>query len=83
MSSMASSTEQNPRYSQSGDGGSFRMLSRKTGKCQCHGGATDERIYRWHAFWYCTTCLHSIGINAAGNYCTAKQYAAAWRKLAA
>lgn len=51
--------------------------------CECCSNPNVPRAYRWHSFRYCITCLHSIGINAAGNYCTAKQYAAAWRKLAA
>lgn len=58
------------------------MLQSKLGKCECHGGFATQRIYRWHAFWYCLTCLHSIGRNAAGNECTPKQYRDAWRELA-
>ena len=57
------------------------MLRRKTGACQCHGGAEGERVYRWHSFWYCIACLWSVGVNAAGNPCTPKQYAEGWRRL--
>lgn len=59
------------------------MLKRSTGKCDCHAGTTPERVYQWHAFRYCLTCLHSIGRNAAGNECTPAQYRAAWKRLAA
>ena len=41
-----------------------------------------SRAYRWHQFRYCLTCLHSIGRNAAGNECTSRQYADAWKRLA-
>jgi hypothetical protein len=60
------------------------MLTYKTNiTCECCATPNVPRAYRWHSFRYCTTCLHSIGINAAGNYCTNKQYREAWRKLAA
>jgi hypothetical protein len=72
------------RYSQTGDGGGFRMLKRYHGRsCECCTDPNPGRTYRWHAFRYCITCLHSIGVNAAGNPCTPKQYRDAWRKLAA
>lgn len=58
------------------------VLRSYTGRlCECHGGPA-KRVYRYHAFVYCLTCLHSIGRNAHGNPCTAKQYREAWRKLA-
>lgn len=71
------------KYNQHGDGGGFRMLKRYHGEtCGCCGSPNRERVYQWHSFRYCTTCLHSIGVNAAGNRCTAQQYALAWKTLA-
>ncbi len=57
------------------------MLQRSTGLCGCCGDPRKQRVYQWHAFRYCLTCLHSIGRNAAGNPCTAAQQAAAWREI--
>jgi hypothetical protein len=58
------------------------MLTYKTNiACECCGNPRVARAYRWHRFRYCIDCLHSIGINAAGNYCSAKQYAEGWRNL--
>ena len=58
------------------------MLKYKLKRCPCHAGMTVERVYNWHGYGYCLTCLHSIGINAAGNYCSDRQYRDAWENLA-
>lgn len=50
--------------------------------CECCSTPRVRRAYRWHQFRYCLTCLHSIGVNAAGNECTRAQYSEAWRKIA-
>jgi hypothetical protein len=61
----------------------FRMLQRHHDQpCGCCSNPRPGRTYRWHAFLYCVTCLHSIGRNAAGNECTRAQYIAAWKELA-
>lgn len=60
------------------------MLTYRTNApCGCCGAPRVARAYRWHAFRYCLTCLHSIGVNAAGNECSDRQYAAAWKRIAA
>ena len=60
-------------------------MRRKHGHCDCCGARNVPRVYLWGGFnlWYCLTCLHSIGRNAAGNECTDAQYRDAWKKLAA
>lgn len=50
-------------------------------RCDCCGSPRAKRAYRWHSFRYCLTCLHSIGVNAAGNPCTRKQYRDAWHAI--
>lgn len=61
------------------------MLTRSSAKevCECCSRTERRWLYRWHDYRYCVTCLHSIGRDTAGNYCSARKYAAAWRELAA
>lgn len=57
------------------------MLTWRNGHCPCHAGYSTQRIYLWHGLGYCIDCLHTIGINAAGNYCTDAQQGEGWRNL--
>lgn len=58
------------------------MLKRTTTQpCYCCSDHNPGRTYSWMGRWHCLTCLHSLGRNAAGNFCTDRQYVEAWRVL--
>lgn len=58
------------------------MLTRRHNEtCGCCSTPNRPRVWLFGSYWHCTTCLHSIGVNAAGNHCTDAQYAAAWREI--